>query len=106
MLLFFQFTMSVVCYLVERAYLLSSNEATSNERQWIKFLKTVARALKTTSLKVAKPLHPLPESKLAHHIKILESRTVIEILQRGKTTSEFADLSKSDFSEQLTKHLC
>ncbi|XP_063392432.1 GATA zinc finger domain-containing protein 14 [Cydia fagiglandana] len=99
-------TLSCVCALIEKASLLvNTPEATSNERQWYKFLKTLARALKTTTLTVAKPVTPLPENKLLFHLKQLESRTTIEILQRGKS-AEFADLSKADVTEQLIKHLC
>ncbi|XP_061727974.1 protein PAT1 homolog 1 [Cydia pomonella] len=99
-------TLSCVCALIEKASLLvNTPEATSNERQWYKFLKTLARALKTTTLAVAKPVAPLPENKLLFHLKQLESRTTIEILQRGKS-AEFADLSKADVMEQLIKHLC
>ncbi|CAH0404430.1 unnamed protein product [Chilo suppressalis] len=101
------FTLSCVCTLVERATtLVNTPEATSNERQWSKFLKTLARALKNTTLNIAKPLHPIPESRLMCHIKQLESRTTIEILQRGKSATEFADVSKTDVQEQLIKHLC
>ncbi|GBP57022.1 Protein PAT1 homolog 1 [Eumeta japonica] len=101
------FTLSSICALVDKSCtLVSTPEPTASERQWTKFLKTLARALKYTSLKVARPLQPLPESKLYYHIKLLESRTTVEILPRGKTTTEFADLSKSDIVEQLTKHLC
>lgn len=85
--------------------LVNTPEATSNERQWSKFLKTLARALKNTNLNVARPLQPMSESKLMQHIKQLESRSTIEILQRGKA-AEFADLTKNDVSEQLVKHLC
>ncbi|XP_049883710.1 putative uncharacterized protein DDB_G0271606 isoform X2 [Pectinophora gossypiella] len=100
-------TLSCVCALVEKAALLvNTPEATSNERQWSKFLKTLARALKNTTLTVARPTAPLPEAKLMHHIKQLESRSTIEILQRGKTATEFADITKTDVSEQLIKHLC
>ncbi|CAH2241907.1 jg12040 [Pararge aegeria aegeria] len=98
-------TLSCVCALMERAILLvNTPDATANERQWYKFLKTLARALKNTSLTVARPTHPLPEPKVMHHIKQLESRTTIEILQRGKA-ADF-DLTKNDVSEQLVKHLC
>ncbi|CAG9794558.1 unnamed protein product [Diatraea saccharalis] len=101
------FTLSCVCALVERATcLVNTPEATSNERQWSKFLKTLARALKNTTLNVAKPLHPMQENKLMHHIKQLESRSTIEILQRGKSATEFADVTKTDVQEQLIKHLC
>ncbi|CAB3257418.1 unnamed protein product [Arctia plantaginis] len=100
------FTLSCVCALIEKASLLvNTPEATSNERQWSKFLKTLARALKNTNLVVARPLQPMSETKLMHHIKQLESRSTIEILQRGKS-AEFADLTKTDVSEQLVKHLC
>lgn len=104
---FFQLTLSCVCALAEKAMVLSNTpEATSSERQWFKFLKTVARALKNTTLNVAKPVSPLPENKLLHHIKQLESRSTIEILQRGKRASDFADLTKNDVSELLIKFLC
>lgn len=100
-------TLSCVCALVDKAsVLVNTPEATSNERQWTKFLKSLARALKKTNLVVARPVQPLPESKLIYHIKQLESRSTIEILQRGRTAAEFADLTKTDFSEQLLKHLC
>ncbi|XP_075988572.1 protein associated with topo II related - 1 isoform X2 [Anticarsia gemmatalis] len=100
------FTLSCVCALIEKAAILvNTPDATSNERQWSKFLKTLARALKNTSLNVARPLQPMPEAKLMQHIKQLESRSTIEILQRGKA-QEFADLTKNDVSEQLVKHLC
>ncbi|XP_045770155.1 putative uncharacterized protein DDB_G0287457 isoform X1 [Maniola jurtina] len=98
-------TLSCVCALMERAILLvNTPEATSNERQWYKFLKTLARALKNTTLTVARPTQPLPEPKVMQHIKQLESRSTIEILQRGKA-ADF-DLTKNDVSEQLVKHLC
>ncbi|XP_026483484.1 uncharacterized protein Patr-1 [Vanessa tameamea] len=98
-------TLSCVCALVERAIVLvNTPEATANERQWYKFLKTLARALKNTTLIVAKPIQPLPEAKVLHHIKQLESRSTIEILQRGKA-ADF-ELTKTDVSEQLVKHLC
>lgn len=101
------FTLSCVCALVEKAStLVNTPEATSYERQWYKFLKTVARSLKNTTLTVAKPVNPLPETKLVYHLRQLESRSTIEILQRGKTAAEFADLTKNDVSEQLVKHLC
>ncbi|XP_026735072.1 uncharacterized protein LOC113498982 isoform X2 [Trichoplusia ni] len=101
------FTLSCVVALIEKAsMLINTPEATSNERQWSKFLKTLARALKNTTLNVARPLQPMPEHRLIHHIKQLESRSTIEILQRGKTATEFADLTKADVSEQLIKHLC
>ncbi|KAM3955583.1 LOW QUALITY PROTEIN: uncharacterized protein ACR2FA_010491 [Aphomia sociella] len=101
------FTLSCVCALIEKATaLVNTPEATSNERQWYKFLKTVARSLKNTTLTVAKPVNPLPEAKLLYHLRQLESRSTIEILQRGKTAAEFADLTKNDVSEQLVKHLC
>ncbi|KAJ0182969.1 hypothetical protein K1T71_000945 [Dendrolimus kikuchii] len=100
-------TLSCVCALVDKASaLVNTPEATSNERQWTKFLKTLARALKNTTLNVARPIKPLSETKLTYHIKQLESRSTIEILQRGRTAAEFADLTKTDFSEQLLKHLC
>ncbi|XP_041971067.1 protein PAT1 homolog 1 [Aricia agestis] len=99
-------TLSCVCALIEKAILLvNTPEATSSERQWYRFLKTLARALKNTTLSVGRPTKPLPESKVLHHLKQLESRTTIEILQRGKT-AEFGDLTKTDVSEQLIKHLC
>ncbi|XP_023940537.1 putative uncharacterized protein DDB_G0287457 isoform X2 [Bicyclus anynana] len=98
-------TLSCVCALMERAILLvNTPDATANERQWYKFLKTLARALKNTSLAVAPPTQPLPEPRVMHHIKQLESRSTIEILQRGKA-ADF-DLTKNDVSEQLVKHLC
>ncbi|XP_013185465.1 putative leucine-rich repeat-containing protein DDB_G0290503 [Amyelois transitella] len=101
------FTLSCVCALIEKAAILvNTPEATSNERQWSKFLKTLARALKNTTLTVARPLKPLPENKILHHLRQLDSRTTIEILQRGKTAIDFADLSKTDVTEQLVKHLC
>ncbi|CAG4967564.1 unnamed protein product [Colias eurytheme] len=100
-------TLSCVCALAEKAMLLSNTpEATSSERQWFKFLKTVARALKNTTLNVAKPASPLSEVKLLHHIKQLESRSTIEILQRGKRASDFADLVKGEVAELLVKYLC
>ncbi|XP_014365328.2 ATP-dependent helicase BRM [Papilio machaon] len=100
-------TLSCVCAMVEKAAtLVNTPEATSSERQWYKFLKSLARALKNTGLAVARPLQPLPDSKLLHHLKQLDSRSTIEILQRGRTTAEFADLTKADVSEQLVKHLC
>ncbi|CAH2056121.1 unnamed protein product, partial [Iphiclides podalirius] len=100
-------TLSCVCAMLERAILLvSTPEATSSERQWFKFLKSLARALKNTTLTVAKPAQPLPTAKVVHHLKQLESRSTIEILQRGRTTAEFADLTKGDVSELLIKHLC
>ncbi|CAF4886970.1 unnamed protein product [Pieris macdunnoughi] len=100
-------TLSCVCALAEKAMVLSNTpEATSSERQWFKFLKTVARALKNTTLNVAKPVSPLSETKLLHHIKQLESRSTIEILQRGKRASDFADLTKNDVSELLIRFLC
>ncbi|CAK1546504.1 unnamed protein product [Leptosia nina] len=100
-------TLSCVCALTEKAMVLSNTpDATSSERQWFKFLKTVARALKNTTLNVAKPVSPLPENKLLHHIKQLESRSTIEILQRGKRPSDYADLTKSDVSELLVRYLC
>lgn len=99
--------MSAICNLVEKAAVLATTaDATSSERQWTKFLKTLARALKNTTLKVARPIQPLSETKLSCHIKLIESRTTIEILQRGKTASDFSDLSKNDLSQQLNKHLC
>ncbi|XP_073965399.1 uncharacterized protein isoform X2 [Choristoneura fumiferana] len=99
-------TLSCVCAMIEKATLLvNTPEATSSERQWSKFLKTLTRALKYTTLVVARPVVPMPEGKLMHHLKQLEGRTTIEILQRGKS-AEFADLSKADVTEQLTKHLC
>lgn len=102
----FQFTLTAVCALIEKATtLVNTPEATANERQWSKFLKTLARALKNTNLNVARPLHPLPESKLTYHLKQIDSRSTIEILQRGKA-AEFADLTKIDVHEQLVKHLC
>ncbi|KAJ8707768.1 hypothetical protein PYW07_011445 [Mythimna separata] len=101
------FTLSCVCALLEKASILvNTPEATSNERQWSKFLKTLARALKNTTLNVARPLTPLSSNKLMYHMKQLDSRSTIEILQRGKSASEFADLSKADVTEQLVKHLC
>ncbi|KAJ2943313.1 hypothetical protein O0L34_g12119 [Tuta absoluta] len=100
-------TLSCVCALIEKAStLVNTPEATSNERQWSKFLKTLARALKNTTLTVSRPANPLPEHKLTHHLKQLESRTTIEILQRGRSATEFADVSKTDVMEQLIKHLC
>ncbi|XP_068621858.1 myb-like protein AA isoform X2 [Battus philenor] len=100
-------TLSCVCAMLEKATMLvNTPEATSSERQWFKFLKSLARALKNTTVTVAKPVQRLPEAKLLHHLKQLESRSTIEILQRGRTTAEFADLTKADVSEQLTKHLC
>ncbi|CAG4948915.1 unnamed protein product [Parnassius apollo] len=100
-------TLSCVCAMLEKAMMLvNTPEATSSERQWFKFLKSLARALKNTTLVVAKPVQPLAESKVVHHLKQLESRSTIEILQRGRTTAEFADLTKNDVSEQLIKHLC
>ncbi|KAH9642656.1 hypothetical protein HF086_011013 [Spodoptera exigua] len=101
-----QFTLSCVCALMEKAAILvNTPEATSNERQWSKFLKTLARALKNTTLNVARPLQPISSNKLLLHMKQLDSRSTIEILQRGKT-AEFADISKSEVTEQLLKHLC
>ncbi|XP_045457993.1 uncharacterized protein LOC123668273 [Melitaea cinxia] len=98
-------TLSCVCALMERAIILvNTPDATSNERQWYKFLKTLARTLKHTTLIVAKPVQPLPESKVLHHIKQLESRSTIEILQRGKT-ADFG-LTKTEVTETLVKHLC
>lgn len=100
-------TLSCICSLVEKATtLVTTPEATANERQWTKFLKTFARALKNTTLNVARPVKPLTESKLSFHIKQLESRSTIEILQRGRTAVEFADLSKSEFAELLLRYLC
>ncbi|KAF9413432.1 hypothetical protein HW555_008324 [Spodoptera exigua] len=100
------FTLSCVCALMEKAAILvNTPEATSNERQWSKFLKTLARALKNTTLNVARPLQPISSNKLLLHMKQLDSRSTIEILQRGKT-AEFADISKSEVTEQLLKHLC
>ncbi|KAL0858872.1 hypothetical protein ABMA27_011317 [Loxostege sticticalis] len=100
------FTLSCICALLERASsLCNTPDATANERQWSKFLKTVARALKNTSLTVARPVQPLPEHKLMYHLKQIESRTTIEILQRGKS-AEFVDVTKVDVQEQLVKHLC
>lgn len=87
------------------AILVNTPEATSNERQWSKFLKTLARALKNTTLNVARPLQPIAGNKLLYHMKQLDSRSTIEILQRGKT-AEFADISKSEVTELLLKHLC
>ncbi|CAG9136078.1 unnamed protein product [Plutella xylostella] len=101
------FTLSAVCTLIEKAStLVNTPEATSNERQWTKFLKTFARALKNTTLTVARPAKPLSEAKLLYHLKQIESRSTIEILQRGKTAAEFADLSKAEMAELLVKHLC
>ncbi|XP_050665002.1 uncharacterized protein LOC126965435 [Leptidea sinapis] len=100
-------TLSCVCALTEKAMVLTNTpEATSSERQWFRFLKTVARALKHTSLAVAKPVSPLNEKKLFYHIKLMDSRSTVEILQRGKKTSEFGDLTKSDVSELLIRYLC
>ncbi|KAI5640108.1 hypothetical protein NE865_07522 [Phthorimaea operculella] len=100
-------TLSCVCALIEKAAtLVNTPEATSNERQWSKFLKTLARALKNTTLTVSRPANPLPEHKLTQHLKQLESRTTIEILQRGRSHTEFADVTKTDVMEQLIKHLC
>ncbi|KPI96264.1 Protein PAT1-like 1 [Papilio xuthus] len=100
-------TLSCVCAMLEKAAtLVNTPEATSSERQWYKFLKSLARALKNTGLAVARPLQPLPDSKVLLHLKQLDSRSTIEILQRGRTTAEFADLTKADVSEQLVKHLC
>lgn len=100
------FTLSCVCALMEKAAILvNTPEATSNERQWSKFLKTLARALKNTTLNVARPLQPIAGNKLLYHMKQLDSRSTIEILQRGKT-AEFADISKSEVTELLLKHLC
>ncbi|XP_046975694.1 uncharacterized protein LOC124541832 [Vanessa cardui] len=98
-------TLSCVCALMERAIVLvNTPEATANERQWYKFLKSLARALKNTTLIVAKPIQPLPEAKVLHHIKQLESRSTIEILQRGKA-ADF-ELTKTDVCGQLVQHLC
>ncbi|XP_038219863.1 uncharacterized protein LOC119838114 [Zerene cesonia] len=100
-------TLSCVCALAEKAMVLSNTpEATSSERQWFKFLKTVARSLKNTSLNVARPAAPLPEAKLLHHIRQLESRSTIEILQRGKRASDIADLAKGELADLLVKYLC
>ncbi|KAG6454589.1 uncharacterized protein LOC115446370 [Manduca sexta] len=99
------FTLSAVCALVEKASaLVNTPEPSSSERQWFKFLKTLARALKHTTLQVARPIQPLPEAKLIQHIKQLESRSTIEILQRGKT-ADF-EITKAEVSEHLVKHLC
>lgn len=84
--------------------LVSTAEATANERQWSKFLKTLARALKHTSLNVARPLQPLQASKLSYHLKQID-RGTIEILQRGKA-HEFADITKAEVHEQLLRNLC
>ncbi|PZC70646.1 hypothetical protein B5X24_HaOG215379, partial [Helicoverpa armigera] len=100
------FTLSCVCALIDKASMLvNTPEATSNERQWSKFLKTLARALKNTTLTVARPVKPMSATKLTYHMKQLDSRTTIEILQRGKT-AEFADLTKTEVAEQLIKYLC
>lgn len=100
-------TLSCVCALIEKATaLVNTPEPTSNERQWSKFLKTLARALKNTSLTVAKPIQPISENRLIQHLKQLDSRTTIEILQRGKPATDFSDITKMDVSEQLAKHLC
>lgn len=96
-----------MCALIEKATaLVNTPEATSNERQWSKFLKTLARALKNTTLTVSKPTQPLSENRLIQHLKQLDSRTTIEILQRGKPAADFSDITKMDVSEQLVKHLC
>lgn len=102
-----QLTLSCVCALIEKASaLVNTPEPTSNERQWSKFLKTLARALKHTTLTVSKPILPLSENRLIQHLKQLDSRTTIEILQRGKPAIDFSDITKMDVSEQLVKHLC
>ncbi|XP_053622036.1 uncharacterized protein Patr-1 [Plodia interpunctella] len=100
------FTLTCVCALIEKASILvNTPDATSNERQWSKFLKTLARSLKNTTLTVARPLKPLPENRVLYHLRQLDSRSTIEILQRGKS-AEFVDLSKNDVMELLVKHLC
>lgn len=99
------FTLSAVCALIEKASsLVITPEPSSSERQWYKFLKTLARALKHTTLQIARPVQPMPEAKLVHHIKQLESRSTVEILQRGKSAD--LELTKAEISEQLVKYLC
>lgn len=101
------FAMSCICVLVEKATTLSQkSDASAHERQWTKFLKTLARAFKFNKVTVARPLSPLPKKRLEIHIKLLQSRSSIEILQRGQTATEFSGLTKQDFSDQLLQHLC
>lgn len=101
-----QFTLSAVCALIEKACtLVNTPETTSNERQWHKFLKNLARALKNATVTVSRPLKPLPEAKLIYHVKYLESRGTVEILQRGKS-ADFAELTKTEILERLVKNLC
>ena len=101
----FQLTLSCVVALTEKAiHLVNTPEATSNERQWYKFLKTLARALKNATVTISKPINKMAEQKLTQHLKQMESRSTIEILQRGKS-ADF-ELTKTDVMEQLVKHLC
>ncbi|XP_061381542.1 uncharacterized protein LOC116776445 isoform X2 [Danaus plexippus] len=95
-------TLSCVCALTEKAMMLVGvSESSGGERQWYRFLKTVAKALRHAP-SVAPPTRPVAEARLSAHLKRLEARAGLEILQRGATI----ELSAKDAAEHLVRHLC
>ncbi|XP_004930764.1 putative leucine-rich repeat-containing protein DDB_G0290503 isoform X1 [Bombyx mori] len=99
------FTLSAICALVLKAStLVSTGEPSAGERQWAKFLRTAARALRAAP-PGPRPLRPLPEPRLRRHLRQLEARGPVEILQRGQAPN-LVDMTKQEMHELLVKHLC